>query len=173
MICFIGLIVFAILGIFSASHRALAKEAFDCVFRRMTLRKCESAFDQKMKMKISTGLLKRSPTAGKFVHKHFELISWALTLSLILSLVFGVWGIYNYVTYGNCNGENSSEYCIYEDILTEEQCGLETCSDGTTCDYVDGVGCTGACECTDPNCEANHLAETFINKSLQNYVYKL
>ena len=73
MICVIALIVFGIIGVFSASHRGYAKEAFDCVFRRVTLRKCNTGFNQKMKMKISTGLLKKNKRVGNFVFKRFDL----------------------------------------------------------------------------------------------------
>ncbi len=177
MICFIALFVFAVLGIFSASHRELAKEAFDCVFRRMTFRKCESAFDQKMKMRISTGLLKKSPAAGKFVYKHFELISWILTISMIVSFIFAAIGGYNFIMYGNCNGEDSTEFCVYDGLVnngeTNTGCGLETCGTNEECDYTEESDCTTDCGCGSSECNANQLEENFINKSLQNYVYNL
>ena len=49
MICILALIVFGILGIFSAKYREFAREAFKCVSLRVTLRKCESRFDEQMK----------------------------------------------------------------------------------------------------------------------------
>ena len=163
MICIIALVVFGIMGIFSASHRQLAKEAFSCVFRRITLRKCETSFDQKMKMKISTKLLKRSPTAGKFVFRHFEAISWAMTLLLVVSLVFSVWGLYNFFAFGNCNGEFAEDgTCIYSDIakgLGGVSCGSEKCAangcdcDAKGCDAPDFIACEGDCDCQKGVCE--------------------
>jgi hypothetical protein len=37
MICLIALVVFGIMSIFSVGFRPLAKESFNCVFRRLTL----------------------------------------------------------------------------------------------------------------------------------------
>ena len=56
MACLIALIIFGIMGIFSASHRALAKEAFICVFKRVTFRPCDTGFKEKIKGKISRNL---------------------------------------------------------------------------------------------------------------------
>jgi len=101
------------MGIFSASHRQLATEAFDCVFRRVTFRKCTTGFDTKMKTRISTGLLKQNKALGGFVFKYFEGLSWVLTVLTVASLVLSVIGVYNWWAFGNCNGPNSSEFCIY------------------------------------------------------------
>jgi len=104
------------MGIFSASHRSLAKEAFECVFRKVTLRKCESDFDQKMKTRISVGLLKWNKTVGRLVFRHFEAISWVLVLLTVVSLVLVFVGIYNFVLFGNCNGP-AGGFCIYNGLL--------------------------------------------------------
>ncbi len=128
--CIVALVVFGIMGIFSASHRPLAKEAFGCVFRMATLRKCESNFDQKMKTRISVGLLKWNKTVGRFAFRHFEAISWALVLLTVVSLVLIFVGIYNFVLFGNCNGP-AGGFCIYNGLLggtnkTPELLGLPT-----------------------------------------------
>ncbi len=60
MICLIALFIFAVLGIFSAKYRELSKEAFNCVFRRITLRKCETGFDKKMKAGFVSRLIGKS-----------------------------------------------------------------------------------------------------------------
>ncbi|MDO8625468.1 MAG: thioredoxin domain-containing protein [Candidatus Diapherotrites archaeon] len=100
------------MGIFSASHRKLAKEAWTCVFRTVTLRKCESNFDQKMKTKISVGLLKYNKTLGKLVFKHFNALSWILVAFTVISIAgIGV-GIYNWGVFGNCNGANTNDLCL-------------------------------------------------------------
>jgi protein-disulfide isomerase len=112
MICLIALVVFGILGIFSATHRRYAREAFDCVFRRMTLRKCQSGFDQRMKAKITGKLMTKSPRMAGFVFKHFELISWLFTLSLFLSLGYSAYSVYNLAVFGNCEGQVYS-FCAF------------------------------------------------------------
>ena len=114
VLCFIALIVFAILGIFSVGYRRLAAEAFDCVFRKITLRKCESGLDMRLKSQITGSILKRSPRAGIFVFRHFELLSWIFTILLVASTIYVAYGGYNYYVYGNCNGPNSGGFCIFD-----------------------------------------------------------
>jgi len=132
MICFLAMLVFGILGIFSATHRAYAVEAFDCVFRRVTLRKCNTAFDKKMRMKVSTGLMKRNRALGAFAFRHFEVISWFFTAMLIVSLLYSAYGIYNLAVYGTCTPENP-DACILTPPVIDE---------GQTCACVEGeVSC--------------------------------
>ena len=113
VVCVIALIVFGILGIFSATHRAVAKEAMDCVLRKMTFRPCNTGLDKRLKMIVSMKFMKHHKGLGKFVHKHFESISSALMVIFILSFLFSAIGMYNFWAYGNCNGPNSSEFCVY------------------------------------------------------------
>ncbi|MBU0662588.1 MAG: hypothetical protein ABH854_01270 [Candidatus Diapherotrites archaeon] len=138
MICFIAMFVFAILGIFSATHRAYAFEAFDCVFRRVTLRKCTTAFDKKVKMRVSTGLMKRNEALGGFVFRHFELISWFFTIITIASLIYSAVSIYNIAVYGTCTPEHP------------EQCALtpQEIDAGAICSCEDGTVGTGTDACT-------------------------
>jgi len=128
MICFIALIVFGILGIFSVKYRQIAKEAFDCVFRRITFRKCESSLDQRLKSQITGKLIKHNPKLAGFVYKRFEIISWIFTIILILSIVYSAWGLYNYAVYGNCNGKQSTSFCVFNQLLTGEHKQQEQCS---------------------------------------------
>ena len=134
MICVLALIVFGILGIFSATHRKIALEAFDCVFRRVTLRKCESGLDKRLKSQITGKLMKKNPVIARFTFRYFELISWFFTILFILSFVYAGIGGYNYYLYGNCNGPNEDSFCIFDplggnskfsDITTDESCSLE------------------------------------------------
>jgi heme/copper-type cytochrome/quinol oxidase subunit 2 len=104
MICIIALVVFGVLSIFSVSHRSLAKEAFDCVFRRVTFRPCTSGLDKRLKSNITGKLMKRSPKVAGQVYKHFELISWFFTILMIVSLIVSARGVYFLARYGNCNG---------------------------------------------------------------------
>ena len=115
MICILALVVFGIMGIFSATHRKLAKEAFDCVFRKITFRKCHTGLDSRIKSGITGRILKFSPSIGNFTFKHFESISWIFTIIMIWSVVAVAIGGYNFYVYGNCNGpvENPG-FCIFD-----------------------------------------------------------
>lgn len=129
MICFIALIVFGILGIFSASHRKIAVEAFDCVFRRITLRKCHTGLDVKLKSQVTGHLLLKAPKLGEFAYRHFEILSWLFTILLIASLVWtGISGYY-YYAYGNCNGpevEDQQGLCLFD--ISGENAQVTACS---------------------------------------------
>ena len=114
MICIIALIVFSILGIFSATHRALAKEALDCVFRRVTFRPCNTGFKEKIKSKILTKLLNRSALVARITNRYFELFSWLFFILMITSTFYAVRGVYNYYLYGSCNGLNESGFCAFD-----------------------------------------------------------
>ncbi len=149
MICIVALAVFSILGVFSAKYRGYAKEAFHCVYRRATLRPCETAFDQKMKSKITGKLIKRKPGLAKFVYKHFEAISWAFMLTMFISLFFAASGLYNLFVYGTCDPANP-ETCI---LGIEPACGCVddcTCEDG--CESPVYEACKGNCTCIEDIC---------------------
>ena len=133
MVCIIALIVFSILGIFSATHRALAKEALDCVLRRITLRPCNTGFNEKIKARLVGKLLNRSVLAARLFNKHFELISWLFIILSITSAFYVVKGGYNYYLYGSCNGLNQSGFCVFDPVgennkissLENSSCSLE------------------------------------------------
>ncbi len=115
MICIIALIVFGIMAIFSAKYRPVAKEALDCVFRRVTLRKCRSNLDVRLKGQITGKLMKKHPKLARFIYKKFEIISWILLAILLWSLVTSGIALYNYARYGNCNGKQNGEaFCIFD-----------------------------------------------------------
>lgn len=129
MICFIALIIFGILGIFSASHRKLALEAFDCVFRKMTLRKCTTGLDVRLKSQITGTFLESSPKLGTFLYRYFEWFSMFFTLLLVASLVWTAYSGYNYYAYGNCNGpsvDDQAGLCLFD--ITGENAQVTTCS---------------------------------------------
>lgn len=144
MICVIALIVFSILGIFSATHRVLAREALDCVFRRITLRPCNTGFREKIKSRIITRLLNRSVTVARVFNRHFELFSWIFFILMVGSTFWVVKGGYNYYFYGSCNGLNQSGFCAFDpkgdnNKVTEinAQCGVEEKSEENV--SLDGV----------------------------------
>jgi hypothetical protein len=129
MICVLALVVFAVLGVFSARYRKIAAEAFDCVFRRITFRKCTTGLDARLKSQISGALHRKHPKMARHLFKRFEIYSWILLILLIASLGYSIYGGYNYIVYGNCNGEDSDIFCVYDAIaggseVSEIQDGL-------------------------------------------------
>jgi hypothetical protein len=126
MICLVALLVFAVLaflsffGVVSSKYRTYFVEASDCVFKKVTLRKCTTGFDNKMKMKVSTKVSLHNKFLGGFIFKNFEVISWVLVVIMIVSMLYsgyvGVVGVYNWVAYGNCNGPDSIEPCVFNSL---------------------------------------------------------
>jgi protein-disulfide isomerase len=114
MPCLIALIIFGIMGIFSASHRALAKEAFDCIFRRVTFRPCNTGFQDKIKGKILSNIINRSTFLAKMINKHYEILSWIFFILMVGSTLWVFNGIYNFYVYGSCNGLNESGFCAFD-----------------------------------------------------------
>jgi len=114
MFCIVAFIVLSILGIFSASNRELARESLDCVLRRVTLRPCNTGFDEKMKAKILGVVITRSEGAAIFLNRNFELLSWTFFVLLLASSIWTIRGVVLFYTTGSCNGANSSAFCVFD-----------------------------------------------------------
>ncbi|MBU0586873.1 DsbA family protein [Candidatus Micrarchaeota archaeon] len=115
--CIIALVVFAVMGIFSAKYRAYAKEAFHCFFNTIRLRKCDSGLDEKIRAEVVSRLLPISAPAAKTVNKHFELLSTIFALLMLVSSVYSAIGLYNFWAFGNCNGQQGGA-CLLSDIAS-------------------------------------------------------
>jgi len=155
MICLIALIVFGILSIFSVGYRPLAKEAFGCVFKTATLRKCGSGLDAKIKSGVIGRLMKISPKVAKPVHKYFTVISWIFVIFFFVSLFLSAQVVYNLIKYDNCNGPvDENGFCILTGAGGEVnaiQNGVEgtavSCGD-PLCDNGSCEKCGSECQCT-------------------------
>lgn len=121
MFCIVAFIILSLLGIFSATHRELAKESFDCVFRRVTFRPCTTGFKEKMQAKLIGKLINKSERLAKFVNKYFELISWVFFMAMLVSTFWSVKGIYNFYRFGSCNGLNETGFCVFDPAGTNNQ----------------------------------------------------
>ncbi|MBU1126921.1 MAG: thioredoxin domain-containing protein [Patescibacteria group bacterium] len=134
MICIVALVVLSILGIFSAANRKLAKEAFDCVFKRITFRVCDTGFDEKARIKILAKISKISPFFAKKINKNFEIFSWILFVLMISSAIWTGYGVYNFYMYGSCNGLNQTGICVFDPTDSHNQLSpVElSCSDSET-----------------------------------------
>ncbi len=160
MLCLVALIIFSILGIFSLTHRQLAKEAFDCVFKNITLRPCDTSFDEKIKGQVLGKLINKSPRLAKNINRFWKPLSWILTILFFTSLFFSARGVYNLAIYQTCDPANP-ENCI----LSEEGCSpsshCEPCECGeyeSKCIFPDYTFCDGEenCDC-DTSCEVENL----------------
>ncbi len=138
MICIIALIVFGILGIFSAKYRIIAKEAFNCVFKKITLQKCDTGLDTRLKSQITGSFMRWSPKIGRILYRYFEVFSWIFLILTLATLFFMGQGIYNFIAYGNCNGPNSNQFCIFDPLGTIKPANDST-STGAIC-HVPGAG---------------------------------
>jgi hypothetical protein len=114
MFCIIAFVVLSILGIFSASNRVLAREALDCVLRRVTFRPCTTGFDEKMKAKILGTVIMRSERLASFISKYFEALAWAFFILMMAASVMFFRGIYLFYITGSCNGLNQQAFCVFD-----------------------------------------------------------
>jgi|SRR3989344_6843572 len=130
VLCFIAFPVLLIMGIFSVKYRILAKDAFECLGRTVTFRKCKSNLDDRIKSHLTGKIIKRSHKFGIFFYRNFQLISVIMIILLVASIFFSITGLFNYIKYGNCNGpENEGTFCIYSEILGDSSCdNLELCT---------------------------------------------
>ncbi|NCN99492.1 hypothetical protein GW923_04930 [Candidatus Pacearchaeota archaeon] len=111
VLCWIALPVFALLGIFSAKYRRLTKESLDCMFRTVTLRKCRSGLDERIKGDVTGKLMRFSPGLAKGFFRYYKIIAWIILIIFIWSAYASALGMYNYYKHGNCNGVEGG-FCI-------------------------------------------------------------
>jgi phosphotransferase system glucose/maltose/N-acetylglucosamine-specific IIC component len=119
VICIVALVVFSILGIFSARYRGLAKDAFKCVFKMIQFKPCDVQLEQKIKSKVASKLM-RIPSLASFFYKNFKIISWIFTIAFFVSLIYSAYGIFNLVVYGTCDPSSPGQCVInqYWSVLT-------------------------------------------------------
>lgn len=116
VLCIIAFVVFSVMSIFSAKYRPLARKGFECVFRTITMRPCDTGLDEQIKAGLVSGLLKYSPGAAKALNRHFTLFSWIFVLLTVGSLAYAAYGLYNFYAYGNCDGPTATGACILNDL---------------------------------------------------------
>lgn len=114
MPCLVAFVVLAVMGIFSSTHRALAREALGCIGRRVTLRPCDTGFQEKVQGRLLGWLMKRSVWLARQVRRYFEVISWVLFIVTIWSIYATAVGVYNFYFYGSCDGLNASSFCVLD-----------------------------------------------------------
>lgn len=108
--------VFSILGIFSAKYRGLAKEAFNCVTSSIKRQPCETNLNDRIQASIVGRVLSISPTLARLLNTHFRIVSWLVLVLFVVSALFTGQGLYNWVAYGNCEGEDATDNCTFNQI---------------------------------------------------------
>lgn len=152
VLCFIALPIFLILGIFSVKYRILAKDALECIGRTITLRKCKSQLDERVKSHLTGKIIKISPKFGMFVYKKFQIISIFFIVLMIASLFFSITGLVNYLKYGNCYGPGEDSYfCPYSELFGNQE--LETCSTEECGNRSCSCNNDNECTCNNETCK--------------------
>ncbi len=151
MICILILMTFAILGLFSAKYRVVYKEALTCIKNKIKGLHCPNYTLWKTK---ALNKFEDYPKLSVFIGRHFDKITNTLVILMFLLFIFSGFfvgnGIYNYAVYGNCNGPNNEDFCIFNPLAEEGcECGLENCTA-----KHESVPCE-SCECTESACEQN------------------
>ena len=126
VLCLLALPIFAVLAIFSVKYRKLTKDSLECLTKTVTFRKCSSGLDDRIRSDITGTFLKFSPKTARFFYKHYKVISWIILILFLLSTYYSAVGVYNYAKYGNCNGEQSTAFCI----INSAEKGSENFIDG-------------------------------------------
>lgn len=119
MFCIAAFVIFAILGIFSARYRRLAKKAWGCVAKKLTFRKCDIRFDEELKSKLLGKLIIRRPRLAKFLEKWISVLAFIFVVLSVWSLLVVFRSGLNLFVYDTCN-PNNSESCS----LGGEACGI-------------------------------------------------
>lgn len=111
-LCLVALVVFAVLGIFSAKYRKWFFESLGCVTRMATLRPCDTGFKERVQAKVVSGAMKRSGRMAKMLNRYFEVVSLIFTIAFFASMAYTAYGFYNLAVYGSCDPAHP-ENCIF------------------------------------------------------------
>jgi hypothetical protein len=118
MFCIAAFIILAIISIFSASQRKLAKKAWSCTMRRVTLRPCDTSFKEETKNKILSHVANKTPRLVKAADIGIEIAAFILVILTIWSLFVAVKSGLNLFVWGTCNPAKASSCSL----------GAESCS---------------------------------------------
>ena len=103
MICVAGFLLFSVLGIFSASHRELSRQAFSCMKDKARRDPCSTGFDEEYRAYVTDQLMKIDFRLARFVRQHFAAINWILMIGFIVMTAFTAESLYNLIVHGSCD----------------------------------------------------------------------
>jgi hypothetical protein len=121
MFCIAAFIILAIISVFSARYRKLAKKAWSCTLRRVTLRPCDTSFKEETKNKLLSHVAKKTPRLVKTADVGIEVASFALVVLTIWSVLVVLEAGLNLFVWGTCAPSNASS-CS----LSSESCSINT-----------------------------------------------
>jgi hypothetical protein len=119
--CIAAFIVLAIISIFSASHRKLAKKAWSCTMRRVTFRPCDTSFKEEAKSRLLAHVANKTPRLVKAADIAIEIMAFILVVLTVWSLFVAVKSGLNLYVWGTCNPAKASS-CS----LGAESCSIDT-----------------------------------------------
>lgn len=119
MFCIAAFIIFAILGIFSASYRSLARKAWKCTLRKMTFRPCDINFQEEAKAKLLGRFIITKPRLARFLDRWMGVFASIFVILSVWSLLVVLNSGLNLLVYDTCN-PNNAESCS----LAGEACGV-------------------------------------------------
>lgn len=110
MLCIAAFIIFAILGIFSASYRSLAKKAWKCTLRKMTFRPCDINFQEEAKAKLLGRFIITKPRLARLLDRWIGVFASVFVILSVWSLLVVLNSGLNLLVYDTCN-PNNPESC--------------------------------------------------------------
>jgi hypothetical protein len=123
MLCILAFVIFLllypILGIFSADYRRLFKKSWECAFNRITFKPCDINLGEEIKGKLLGKIIFKYPRVGKFLDKSFDLVALLFVIVSIWSLLYMIVAGVNLLVYDTCN-PNDVESCS----LGGSSCGV-------------------------------------------------
>lgn len=110
MFCIAAFIIFAVLGIFSAKYRSLAKKAWRCTFLKITFRPCDINFQEEAKAQILGKFIFTRPRFARFIDRWIGVFASVFVILSVWSLLVVLNSGLNLLVYDTCN-LNNSESC--------------------------------------------------------------
>jgi len=109
------------MGIFSAKYRRLAGEAWRCVARKTTFRKCDTNFKADAKARLLGKQAIKRPRLAKFLDKWLDVLAFIFVILTIWSLLSVIRSGLNLYVYDTCSPSNPQS-CS----LGAQACSIDT-----------------------------------------------
>jgi hypothetical protein len=148
--CIAAFIVLAVMAVFSARYRRYVGTAWNCVWRRVTFRPCDTTFKQDVKDHLLAPIAARRPGLVRPASVTLEILAVLVILTTIWSGYTVVKSAVNLYVYGTCNKQDAAS-CT----LGAEACSIpvDTPGFGQSLAALDVIGAFGN--------EFGSLGETF------------
>ncbi len=121
MFCIAAFIILIFMGAVSARYRVYLAKAWNCTFRRMTFRSCDTTFKQDTKNRLLAPIAMRAPGLVKPASVAIEIVAVLIILTTVWSAYTAVKSGVNLLVYGTCDKQNS-ESCS----LGAQACSIQS-----------------------------------------------